>query len=151
MVANPARGQLNRETKYFPVPRSRLKIWSRKRGSAAPSSASLLNSPYSDCIWCLPTGSSPSHDGVRLYTVHRHWVHAEFATLGNRVLMAFTAESQPTQDHTCPKGSPRNWCCSSGITMDQSMCAPHFPHPLFNSIGHLFVNTRRYWRKCFEN
>ena len=41
-VANPARGQLNREKGIFPCPRSRLKIWSREAGSAVPSRVSLL-------------------------------------------------------------------------------------------------------------
>ena len=41
-VANPARGQLNRENKYFSCPRSRLKIWSREMGSDVPSRVSLL-------------------------------------------------------------------------------------------------------------
>ena len=42
-VANPARGQLNREKEYFPVHvRSRLRIWSRETGSAVPSRVSLL-------------------------------------------------------------------------------------------------------------
>ena len=41
-VANPARGQLNRENKIFPCSRSRLKIWSRETGSAVPSRVSLL-------------------------------------------------------------------------------------------------------------
>ena len=39
-AANPARGQLNREI-IFPYPRSRLRIWSRKTGSAVPSRVSL--------------------------------------------------------------------------------------------------------------
>ena len=42
-VANPARGQLNRENKYFPVcPCSRLRIWSRDARSAVRSRVSLL-------------------------------------------------------------------------------------------------------------
>ena len=42
-VANPARGQLNREiTIIFPCPRSRLGIWSRETDSAVPSRVSLL-------------------------------------------------------------------------------------------------------------
>ena len=42
-VANPARGQLNRENEYFPVRvRSRLRIWPRETGSAVPSRVSLL-------------------------------------------------------------------------------------------------------------
>ena len=46
-VANPARGQLGEQGKIiFPCPRSRLRIWFRKMGSAVPSRVSLL-SPYS--------------------------------------------------------------------------------------------------------
>ena len=42
-VANPVRGQLNRENEYFPVRvRSRLRIWSHETGSAVPSRVSLL-------------------------------------------------------------------------------------------------------------
>ena len=41
-VANPARGQLNRENDLFPCPRSRLRIWSRETGSAVPSRIGLL-------------------------------------------------------------------------------------------------------------
>ena len=41
-VANPARGQLNRENYFSPCPRSRLRIWSRETGSAVPSRVSLL-------------------------------------------------------------------------------------------------------------
>ena len=40
-VANPARGQLNRENNNFSV-RVRLIIWSREAGSAVPSRVSLL-------------------------------------------------------------------------------------------------------------
>ena len=41
-VANPARGQLNREKLIFPCLRTRLRIWSRETGSAVPSRVSLL-------------------------------------------------------------------------------------------------------------
>ena len=41
-VANPARGQLNRENEYSPVPFACLRIWSCETGSAVPSRASLL-------------------------------------------------------------------------------------------------------------
>ena len=40
-VANPGRGQLNREN-VFPCLRSRLRIWSRETGSAVLSRVSLL-------------------------------------------------------------------------------------------------------------
>ena len=41
-VANPARGQLNRENEYLPCPRSCLRIWSRETGSTVPPRVSLL-------------------------------------------------------------------------------------------------------------
>ena len=42
-VANPARGKLNRENRYFHVcPRSRLRVWSRETRSAVRSRVSLL-------------------------------------------------------------------------------------------------------------
>ena len=41
-VANPARGQLNRESKFFPVPVRAIEIWFRETGSAVPSRVSLL-------------------------------------------------------------------------------------------------------------
>ena len=41
-VANPARGQLNRENEYSFCPRACLRIWSRETGSAVPSRVSLL-------------------------------------------------------------------------------------------------------------
>ena len=41
-VANPARGQLNRENNFPLSPCVRLRIWSREMGSAVPSRVSLL-------------------------------------------------------------------------------------------------------------
>ena len=41
-VANPARGQLNRENVFFSCPRSRLRIWSRETASAVSSRIRLL-------------------------------------------------------------------------------------------------------------
>ena len=41
-VANPARGQLNREEKENPCSRSCLGIWQRETSSAVPSRISLL-------------------------------------------------------------------------------------------------------------
>ena len=56
MVANPARGQLNKEKLYFPCPRSRLRIWSRETGSEVPSRVGLRKLTPRDappCV-CLP-------------------------------------------------------------------------------------------------
>ena len=41
-VANPFRGQLNRDFFFFPCSRSRLRIWSHETGSAVPSRVSPI-------------------------------------------------------------------------------------------------------------
>ena len=57
-VANPARGQLNRENEHFPVP---VRAWefgfARRVRHSRPASA--CSSPYSRWIWCLLTGFLP--------------------------------------------------------------------------------------------
>ena len=101
-VANPARGQLNRETQYFPVRvRSRLRIWSRETGSVVRP-ALACSSPYSGGIWCLLTGFLPSSAAAFIFlfkTAIRHRVSPEFIGSRNNycVPMAFTAESPPAQ------------------------------------------------------
>ena len=60
-VANPARGQLNRENNMFPCPRTRLRIWSRETGSVVPSRVSLLISilrPNLELTGFLPISAS---------------------------------------------------------------------------------------------
>ena len=56
-VANPARGQLNRENEHSPVP---VRAWefglARRVQPSRPASA--CSSPYSGWIWCLLTDSS---------------------------------------------------------------------------------------------
>ena len=56
-VANPARGQLNKEKRIFTCPSTRLRIWSRETGSAVPSGVSLFISILR--LWCLLTGFLP--------------------------------------------------------------------------------------------
>ena len=72
-VANPSRGQLNREKWIFPCPRSRLRIWSRETGSAAPSRASLLISILRLNHLVLTYGIPPEfRGGVLLFIQNRH-------------------------------------------------------------------------------
>ena len=99
-VANPARGQLNRENEYFPVPSSRLRIWSCETVSAVPSRVTLLISiPRLNLVHTY--GIYPEiRCGVHLYfeTAKRHRVSPEFIGSRKCVPMAFTAESPPAQD-----------------------------------------------------
>ena len=65
-VANPARGQLNRENKYFPV---RVRAWefglARRIWQSRPASA--CSSPYSRWVWCLLTGFLPSSAAASIH------------------------------------------------------------------------------------
>ena len=97
-VANPARGQLNRENEYFPVPFA-PKNWSRETGSAGPSRVSLLISILRLNV-VLTYGTPPDfRGGVHLFiqTAIHHGVSPEFIESRNCVPMSFTAESPPAQ------------------------------------------------------
>ena len=95
-VANPARGQLNRENEHS-RPRACLRIWSRETGSAVPSRVSLLISMLRLNL-VLAYGIPPEfRGGVHYETAIRHRVSPEFIGSRNCVPMAFTAESPPAQ------------------------------------------------------
>ena len=65
-VANPARGQLNRENEYSPVPVCAWEFGLARR--VQPSRpASACSSPYSGWIWCLFTGFLPSSAATSIY------------------------------------------------------------------------------------
>ena len=72
-VANPARGQLNRDNEYlFPCPRSCLRIWSRETVSAVPSRVSLLISILRLNL-VLTYGIPPEfRGGVHIFILNRH-------------------------------------------------------------------------------
>ena len=71
-VASSARGQLNREKRIFPCPRSCLRIWSHKTGSAVPSCVSLLISILRLNL-VLTYGIPPKfRGGVHLFIYNRH-------------------------------------------------------------------------------
>ena len=66
-VANPARGQLNRENEYVPVRVPRLRIWSRETGSAIPSRVSLLISILTKRLNLVLTVFLPSSAAASIY------------------------------------------------------------------------------------
>ena len=100
MVANPARGQLNRENIFFLSPCSRLRIWSRETGLAAPSRVSLLISILRLNLMLASYAIPPDfRGGVYLFiqATTRHRVSLEFIRSRNCVPMALTAESPTAQ------------------------------------------------------
>ena len=71
-VANPARGQLNRENEYSSVRVSCLRIWSRETVSAVPSRVSLLISILRLNL-VLTYGIPPEfRGGVHIFILNRH-------------------------------------------------------------------------------
>ena len=98
-IANPARGQLDRENEYLRVPvRTREFGLARRVRQSRP--ASVCSSPYSGRIWCLLTGFLPSSAAASIYlykTAIRHRVSPEFVGSRNCVPVTFTAESRPAQ------------------------------------------------------
>ena len=96
-VANPARGQLNRENN-IPLSPCVPGIWYRETGSAVPSRVSLLISILRLNL-VLTYGIPPEFrgGGVHYETAIRHRVSPKFVGSRNCVPIAFTAESPPAQ------------------------------------------------------
>ena len=100
-VANPVRGQLNRE--MFCRPRLRLRIWSREMGCAVPPRASLpILLIHVEAKMLLNHGllsflplSFPRWRPSISSTAIRHRVSPEFIRAHNCVPKAFTTESPP--------------------------------------------------------
>ena len=98
-VANPARGQLNRE-KIFPCPCACLRTWSRETGSAVPCRVSLfvLHTQAESGAYLRDSSRVPRRRPlIYIKTAIRHRVSPEFIGSRNCVPMAFTAESPPAQ------------------------------------------------------
>ena len=97
MVANPARGQLNKEKSCFVYPRSHLRVWFRDDiGSAVPSLVGPLilhTQTFRYGLFQLSVTVS-----IYVYRPNRHCrVRPEFICSRICAPMAFTAESPPTQ------------------------------------------------------
>ena len=71
-VANPARGQLDREKWIFLCPRSRLRIWSRETGLAVPPRVSWLISILRLNLVHTYRTSPEFRGGVYLFIKNRH-------------------------------------------------------------------------------
>ena len=99
-IANPARGQQNRQHEYSPVSVRAMRIWSCETGSACPSRVSLLISILRLNLVLTFYGIPPDfRGGVHLFiqTVIRHWVSSEFIGSRSCVPMTLTAERPPAQ------------------------------------------------------
>ena len=81
MVANPARGQLNRENEYYPL---RLRIWFRELSLVVPSRASLFivhtQAESGSSSWKPETRTSSFRlNGARILKPDLHYNHSNDA------------------------------------------------------------------------
>ena len=84
-VADPSRGQLNREKFIFPCPRSCLRIWSRETGSVIPSRVSLLISIHRLNL-VLTYGIPPKfRGGVHLFIHNRYAIGSVPSVSGHAI------------------------------------------------------------------
>ena len=121
-VANPARGQLNREYEYFPVPvRAREFGLARQVRSSRPASACSFSILRLNLV--LTYGILPDFRGgvdLFIYTTIRHRVGPEFTQLlTDGVHCRESAGTGPV----VLKVVPVTGAAFAGVTMDQSMCA----------------------------
>ena len=137
-VANPARGQLNRENE-FPCPRTCLRIWSRDTGSAVPSRVSLLifdtqaesgaysrdssrfprRRPYIYLNRHTPSGESRVHRVTQLRT---DGVHCRESAGTELVVLKVVSETGAAMLQ---------------VTLDQLMCASLFKTYYWYEVGML--------------
>ena len=101
-LANPARGRLNRENGYSPVPPCVPENLVWRDGFSRPvprQPAHPHNQAESGAAYLLTTGFLPSSAAASIIygTAIRHRVSPEFIGSRNCVSMAFTAESPPAQ------------------------------------------------------
>ena len=126
-VANLARGQLNRENDYFPVPiRTREFGFARRLRQSRPAWA--CSSPYSDWIWCLLTGLLASSAATSIYLFQPPYAIGSVSSLPGHAIAHRWRSLPRVHRHRAnkPQGSFKRglpW----QVTMDQLICAS-LPH-----------------------
>ena len=113
-VANPARGQLNRENEYPPVTvRTCLRIWSRETGPAVPSRVSLLisilrlNLVLTYGIF-LPSSAAASIYEIAIYAIGS----VPSVILGHAIACRWRSLPRVRRHRASkPQGVPNECCC----------------------------------------
>ena len=157
-VANPARGQLNRENDFYSCPRPRLRIWSRETGSAVPSRVSLVVSILRLNLCAYLRDSSRVLRQRLFIDLSRHTPSGQSDLLGHAI--AYRWRSRPRvrrRRASKPQGSSK-WVLPSQVTIDQLICAflsrtllfscfSHSAHwlPTRKKLLHTVANPPRVW------
>ena len=146
-VANPARGQLNRENEYFLSTFAPENLVSRDGFGNQSRPASACSSPYSGWIWCLLTGSSRVPRRRLFIELKPPYAIGTVPSLSGHA-NAYRWRSLPrVRRHGAskPQGSSERVLLPSQVTMDQFICAPlsHTHNKLVWS-GHVCWKYRHY-------
>ena len=129
LVANPTRGQLNKENECFPCPRSCLRIWSRETGSAVSSRVSLLISiPRLNLVL---TGFVPISAAASIYLLIPPYVIGSVPSLSDHTYAYRWRLLPRVRRHRAKRSqeSSSNGCCPCRLPWTNS-CVPLFPRPL---------------------
>ena len=139
-VANPARGQLNRDFCFSLYPRLRLRIWSRESGSAIPSRVSQLilrNQAESDAYPRTPLLPPAFRDidyddeDVHMYRQPPSTAIGSVPSLSDRAI-AYRWRSLPRiRQHraSSPQGSSSNGCFLFRFQQAPILMRLSFPTP----------------------
>ena len=124
-VANPARGQLNRENQYFRL-HSRLRIWSRETGSAVPSRVSLLISILMLNV-VLTYGIPPKFRGASIIYSKPPYAVGSVSSLSGQAIAYRWRSLLRVRRHRAskPQGSSKR-VLPCQVNMDQLICASLF-------------------------
>ena len=145
-VANPARGQLNRENKYIHVPVRAWGLWSHETGWAVQTRSSLVISILR-LNRVLTNGISPEfRDGVHLYYCLNR--HNNIAPSGQsrvcRVTQLRTDSVQCSRARryraSKPQGNPK-WVLPWQVTIDQLICASISHTQYWYKVGNVESNV----------
>ena len=130
-VVDPARGQLNRKNDISLSPFAPGNLVSRAGfGSPVPRQPAHLHTQAESGAYLWDSSRVPRRRPSIYLNRLRHRVSPEFiGSPRNCVPMAFTAESPPARVSK-PQGSSSKRVLPWQVTMDQSICASIFPHPL---------------------
>ena len=126
-VANPARGQLNRDTNIFLSPFAPENLVSRD-GFDRSIPRQPAHSPHSGWIWCLLTGFLPISAAASILSYRQTPSGSVPSSSGHA--NAYRWRSLPrVRRHraSSPQGSSGNGCCLGRSSWTNS-CAPLFSH-----------------------
>ena len=138
-VANPARGQLNRENGYFPVPFAPENLVSRDRfGSPVPRQPAHLHTQAES--GALLTGFLPSSAAASIYLFKApHTIGAVPSLSGHAIAYRYRSLPRVRRHRASKAQGSSNRVLPWQVTMDQLICASLSHNHYWYEVGMLKV------------